>query len=120
MEQLADYFSIFTGGSLQQSTVFGLGIMPYISASIIFQLLATVLPSLERLQKEGDAGRKKIQEYTRYATVGICIIQSFFWLKFITSTGSGGGMVFPIYNDMTNSTGLTIAFWCMGVFGMTL
>ncbi|MCZ6683781.1 MAG: preprotein translocase subunit SecY [Planctomycetota bacterium] len=119
MEQLADYFSIFTGGSLQQSTVFGLGIMPYISASIIFQLLATVLPSLERLQKEGDAGRKKIQEYTRYATVGICIIQSFFWLKFITSQGSGGGMVFPIYNDMTNSTGLTIAFWCMGVFGMT-
>ncbi len=61
--------SMFSGGNLSQSTIFGLGIMPYISASIIFQLLASVYPPLEKLQKEGESGRKKINEYTRYATV---------------------------------------------------
>src|ERR1700733_8146818 len=60
--RLANYVSLFSGGSLQQSTIFGLGIMPYISASIIFQLLTTVWPTLEKLQKEGETGRKKIQE----------------------------------------------------------
>lgn len=118
LEQLTEYFSIFTGGSLQQSTIFGLGIMPYISASIIFQLLATVLPSLERLQKEGDAGRKKIQEYTRYATVAICLIQSAFWLKYITGAGESG-LVFSHYNDFANFPSTTLSFWLMGVFGMT-
>src|SRR5262245_7296272 len=67
-DRLANYVSIFSGGSLSQSTIFGLGIMPYISASIIFQLLTTVVPSLEKMQKEGETGRKKIQEWTRYAT----------------------------------------------------
>src|SRR5580658_5180332 len=64
--RLANYVSIFSGGNLTQSTIFGLGIMPYISASIIFQLLGTVIPSLEKLQKEGETGRRKIQEWTRY------------------------------------------------------
>src|SRR5512140_747267 len=77
--QLAEYFALFTGGDLQQSTIFGLGIMPYISASIIFQLLTTVVPALEKLQKEGPAGYKKIQEYTRYATVPLCIIEAVVW-----------------------------------------
>ena len=72
--------STFSGAGLDQITIFGLGIMPYISASIIFQLLGSVLPSLERLQKEGEAGRKKINEYTRYATVGLCLFQSWFFL----------------------------------------
>ena len=81
LNELSEYFAMFTGGNLQQSTLFGLGIMPYISASIIFQLLATVVPSLEKLQKEGEAGRKKIQEYTRYATVALCLIQGMFWLR---------------------------------------
>ncbi len=115
----ASYVAIFSGGSFSQSTIFGLGIMPYISASIIFQLLATVLPSLERLQKEGDAGRKKIQEYTRYATVGICLIQSAFWLKYITAAGGDSSLVFVDYNDFTNSFGTTMAFWMIGIFGMT-
>ncbi len=83
--QVAEYFALFTGGDLQQSTIFGLGIMPYISASIIFQLLVTVVPALERLRKEGQTGQKKIQEYTRYATVGLCIIQAFFWLNYMSS-----------------------------------
>ena len=73
--RLAAYVALFSGGNLTQSTVFGLGVMPYISSSIIFQLLATVVPSLEKLQKEGETGRKKIQEWTRYATVPLCIIQ---------------------------------------------
>ncbi|MGA2230115.1 MAG: preprotein translocase subunit SecY [Tepidisphaeraceae bacterium] len=78
--RLANYVSLFSGGSLTQSTIFGLGIMPYISSSIIFQLLGTVIPSLEKLQKEGETGRKKIQEWTRYATVPLCLIQSVFLL----------------------------------------
>ena len=60
-----DFVSMFSGGNLSQSMVFGLGIMPYISASIIFQLLGAVYPPLEKLQKEGESGRKKINEYTR-------------------------------------------------------
>src|SRR5438477_10606911 len=78
--RLASYVSLFSGGNLSQSTVFGLGVMPYISASIIFQLLATVIPSLEKLQKEREQGRKKIQEWTRYVTVPLCIIQASFWI----------------------------------------
>src|SRR5213078_4249095 len=84
--RLANYVSLFSGGNLSQSTIFGLGVMPYISASIIFQLLATVVPSLEKLQKEGEQGRKKIQERTRYATVPLCIIQAIFWLTYMHNT----------------------------------
>ncbi len=67
---------LFTGGSMSRMTIFALGIMPYISASIILQLLQVVWPYLERLSKEGEMGRKKITQYTRYGTLGICIIQS--------------------------------------------
>src|SRR5437867_8296025 len=81
--RLANYVALFSGGNLSQSTIFGLGVMPYISASIIFQLLATVVPSLEKLQKEGESGRKKIQEWTRYATVPLCMIQAVFWMSFM-------------------------------------
>lgn len=89
-EGIFGLISMFSGGSLSQSTIFGLGIMPYISASIIFQLLASVYPPLEKLQKEGESGRKKINEYTRYATVVICIVQAWFWVTYITKRGSGG------------------------------
>jgi len=82
-----DYYSMFTGGNLQQSTLFGLGIMPYISASIILQLLVTVIPALERLQKEGPAGYKKIQEYTRYLTVLLCVVQAAFWMRVMRGSG---------------------------------
>ena len=73
--------AVFSASQLTQVTIFGLGIMPYISASIIFQLLGSVYPPLEALQKEGEAGRKKINEYTRYATVVICIIQSWVYVN---------------------------------------
>ena len=81
LEQVA----VFSASQLSQATIFGLGIMPYISASIIFQLLGSVWGPLERLQKEGESGRKKINEYTRYATVVLCLGQSWFYLNFVTS-----------------------------------
>ncbi|MCC6277532.1 MAG: preprotein translocase subunit SecY [Oligoflexia bacterium] len=68
-------FDLFSGGALSRLTIFALGIMPYISSSIIFQLLTAVVPHLEALNKEGEQGRKKIQQYTRYGTVLLCIIQ---------------------------------------------
>jgi preprotein translocase subunit SecY len=66
----------FAGGALRQFSVFALGVMPYITASIIFQILTTVIPALERLAKEGRAGQRKIHQYQRYATVGLCFIQA--------------------------------------------
>ncbi len=81
---LADVFrtvAVFSASQLNQATIFGLGIMPYISASIIFQLLGSVWEPLEKLQKEGESGRKKINEYTRYATVVLCLGQSYFYVK---------------------------------------
>ncbi len=74
---LLGLFDMFSGGALSHLSVFALGIMPYISASIILQLLTVVIPTLERLSKEGDAGRKKITQYTRYGTVVLSIIQGF-------------------------------------------
>ena len=115
VQQLTEYFSMFTGGNLQQSTVFGLGIMPYISASIIFQLLGTVIPSLEKLRQEGEAGRKKLQEYTRYATVGICLIQGAFWLRYIQSSR----LVFSEYSDFGSNFIPTLSFWLIGISVMT-
>jgi len=74
---LLDMFNMFSGGALSRFTVFALGIMPYISASIILQLASEVLPSLKQLKKEGDAGRRKVTQYTRYATVLLASFQSF-------------------------------------------
>ena len=72
-----EIFNMFSGGALSQFSVFALGIMPYISASIIFQLLTVAIPSLERLSKEGESGRHKITQYTRYATVLLALVQGF-------------------------------------------
>ncbi|NQT85838.1 preprotein translocase subunit SecY, partial [bacterium] len=81
------FIDLFTGGALSRCTVFALGIMPYISASIIFQLLSTVIKPLEELQREGEAGRRKINQYTRYATVVLCLVQSIFMAKFVEGQG---------------------------------
>ncbi|MBI4212457.1 MAG: preprotein translocase subunit SecY [Deltaproteobacteria bacterium] len=72
-----DIFNMFSGGALENFSVFALGIMPYISSSIIFQLLGVAVPAIERLQKEGELGRKKITQYTRYGTVLLSLIQGF-------------------------------------------
>ncbi|MFO0958475.1 MAG: preprotein translocase subunit SecY [Isosphaeraceae bacterium] len=81
--------AMFGGAQIGMSTIFGLGIMPYISASIIFQLLGSVVPSLEAMMKEGESGRKKINEYTRYATVLLCLFQSAMWINYIMSLENG-------------------------------
>ena len=82
--------SVFSGSQLNQATIFGLGIMPYISASIILQLMGTVYKPLEELKKEGEAGRKKINEYTRYLTVVLCLIQSAGYLWFVIMRDPSG------------------------------
>ena len=71
------FLDIFSGGALSRLTIFALGIMPYISASIILQLLTVVVPHLSKLAKEGERGRKTIIQYTRYGTIGIAFIQGF-------------------------------------------
>ncbi len=73
---ILNLFNMFSGGALQRFTVFALGIMPYISASIIMQLMTYVVPTLESLKKEGEAGRRKITQYTRYGTLGLALFQS--------------------------------------------
>ncbi len=82
--RITNFVAIFSGGNLSQSTIFGLGIMPYITAAIIFQLLASAIPTLKKLQEEGPTGRQKITEWTRYATVGLCLFQAFMWLTYIS------------------------------------
>src|SRR5262245_38498607 len=93
--QVLGLVSLFSGGNLSQACIFGLGIMPYISSSIIFQLLASVYPPLEKLQKEGEAGRKKINEYTRYATVPICLVQAYSYVRYVMAPPSAGGWAIP-------------------------
>src|SRR5580692_5274682 len=74
---LLDVFNVLAGGAVQRMAIFALGIMPYISASIIIQLMTTVFPELEALKKEGEAGRKVINQYTRYITVALAMIQAY-------------------------------------------
>lgn len=76
--KLFGMMNVLTGGSLQSATIFSLGVMPYISASIIFSLLSKAVPALEKIAKEGQSGQRKINQYTRLATVGICLLQSWF------------------------------------------
>jgi len=88
-------FDMFAGGALQRMTIFALNIMPYISASIIMQLMTTVVPSLEALKKEGEQGRKKINQYTRYATVIIAAVQAYgIAVGLEGMSAQGGGAVF--------------------------
>ncbi|HOV87356.1 MAG TPA: preprotein translocase subunit SecY [Syntrophobacteraceae bacterium] len=116
---LLGLFDMFSGGALSQLSVFALGIMPYISSSIILQLLTVVIPHLERLSKEGEAGRRKITQYTRYGTVILSIIQGFgiaFGVEGMT--GPGGEMVvlypgwgFRIITVITLTAGTAFIMW---------
>jgi preprotein translocase subunit SecY len=111
--------NLFSGGAMSQMTVFALGIMPYISASIILQLLTVVIPALERLSKEGDEGRKKIIQYTRYATVCLSIIQSFFIALWLENPNAFQGIVivqhpgwgFRLLTMLTFTTGTAFIMW---------
>jgi len=110
-------FNLFSGGALEQLSIFALGIMPYISASIIFQLLTVVVPSLEQLQKEGEQGRKKITQWTRYATVGLALFQSLL-LAFALENGQFGagavmepGWGFRLMCMITLTSGTAFIMW---------
>lgn len=114
-------FNMFSGGAIEQLSIFALGIMPYISASIIFQLLTVVVPTLDRLNKEGEQGRKSINQWTRYAAVGLSVVQGYFIGLFLESLGGGGGAA-QIVNDpgsfmfrfvtvLTLAAGSTFIMW---------
>jgi preprotein translocase subunit SecY len=127
---LADFFhqasstvfglvNLFSGGALERFSIFALGIMPYISSSIILQLLTVVVPALERLSKEGDAGRRKITQYTRYGTVGLSLLQGFFisvGLEQIQAPGGSSvvfhpGWGFRLMTMITLTSGTAFIMW---------
>jgi preprotein translocase subunit SecY len=121
--QVLGFVSMFSGGALSQATIFAWGVMPYISASIIFQLLASVYPPLEKLQKEGESGRKKINEYTRYATVVICLFQSGMYVSSLMSpaTDRGGmGLFMPGYDKTFYAVSAVLTMTAGSVFLMWL
>jgi preprotein translocase subunit SecY len=89
-------YDLFAGGNFSRATIFALGIMPYISASIIIQLLQAVIPFFEKLAKEGEEGRKKITQYTRYGTVALAAVQSFGIAFYLESLNIGGAAVVPM------------------------
>src|SRR5919112_6192407 len=99
-----DFFNMFSGGSLQRMSLIALGVMPYITASIVMQLATTMSPQLAALKKEGESGRKKINQYTRYGTVFLCAIQGYFLAVGLESWGQSTsgtavldpGMVFRV------------------------
>ncbi len=116
---LLGLFDMFSGGALERLSVFALGIMPYISASIIFQLLTVTIPHLERLSKEGEQGRKKITQYTRYGTILLSIIQGFgisIGLESMSSPGGAPVVIHPgwefrIMTVMTLTAGTAFIMW---------
>jgi preprotein translocase subunit SecY len=106
-------FNLFSGGALQRLSVFALGIMPYISASIIIQLMTVVSPRLEQLKKEGDSGRRKISQYTRYGTLALATFQAFGMAKFLASSGTAyyTGFGFYLTTVVTLVTGTMFLMW---------
>jgi preprotein translocase subunit SecY len=116
---ILDYFNMFSGGALKNFSIFALGIMPYISASIIIQLLTAVVPHLEKLSKEGEAGRRKIVQYTRYGTVLLSIIQGFgISVGLEQMSGPGGAMIvtnpgwsFRLMTMLTLTSGTAFIMW---------
>ena len=113
---LMGFFDMFSGGALSRVTIFALGIMPYISASIIFQLLTVVIPAIGKLAKEGEAGRKKIIKYTRYGTVVISAVQSFGIAVGLESMAQGAfiqnpGWSFRLLTMLTLTSGTAFIMW---------
>jgi preprotein translocase subunit SecY len=110
-------FSMFSGGALKQLSIFSLGIMPYISASIILQLLTVVIPHLEALKKEGEQGRKKVNQYTRYGTIALSMFQAFLIAMALEKGSFGEGAVinpgwsFRLMCMITLTTGTTFIMW---------
>jgi preprotein translocase subunit SecY len=107
-------YDMFVGGGLSRATVFALGIMPYISASIMFQLLAAVFPAIEKMQKEGEEGRKKLTQYTRYTTVGLSAAQAYgysIFLQGIPGAVVSPGFGFTLMMILLLTTGAVFVMW---------
>jgi len=108
-------FNTFSGNAIKQLSVFALGIMPYISASIVFQLLTVAIPTLDRLNKEGEQGRKKINQWTRYATIALALFQGYFIGTFLEGLGTKivlePGMSFRLMSVLTLTTGTAFVMW---------
>jgi len=109
------FFDLFAGGNIRRLTVFALGIMPYITASIILQLMTVVVPTLEKLQKEGELGRRKITQWTRYLTIILSVLQSFGIAQGLMSMGQGivinPGFGFVILTILSLTTGSAFIMW---------
>src|SRR5580692_2490150 len=109
------FMDLFSGGMLRRLTIFALGIMPYITASIILQLLTVVVPTLEKLQKEGELGRRKITQWTRYLTVGLALMQSFGIAAALQGAGQNlvlhPGVGFTLMTMMSLTTGTAFIMW---------
>ncbi len=115
---LLGYLNMFSGGALSNLSVFALGIMPYISASIIMQLMTAVIPSFEALSKEGESGRRKINQYSRYGTVFLAVIQGWFMATWLESQNTPGqalvldpGFGFKIMTILTLTAGTCFIMW---------
>jgi preprotein translocase subunit SecY len=116
---LLGFMGMFTGGALQKATIFALGIMPYISSSIILQLLTVVIPALEKMAKEGEEGRKKIIQMTRYGTIVLSLLQTFFIALWLENPNAFKGMVivpnpgwgFRLMCMLTMTTGTAFIMW---------
>ncbi|MEA2282836.1 MAG: preprotein translocase subunit SecY, partial [Solirubrobacteraceae bacterium] len=104
------FLNLFTGGGLSRIAIFALGIMPYITASIILQLLTVVSPSLEKLQKEGEVGQQRITQYTRYLTVGLAAAQSVGYVFLFRSQGNTNGQ--PVFTNFNAGT-LVLVVVCL-------
>lgn len=117
--QVFGILDMFSGGGLNNASIFALGIMPYISASIIFQLLTAIVPSLQKVAKDGESGRRKITQWTRYATIALCIVQAVIIVKTLSShTMAGGlnmvispGIGFIIQSAIILATGTAFLMW---------
>jgi preprotein translocase subunit SecY len=112
------YFNLFSGGALENLSVFALGIMPYISASIIMQLMTVVIPKIEQLQKEGETGRRKINQYSRYGTVFLAMIQGYFMANYLEGLNTPGslvvldpGITFKLMTMLTLTAGTCFLMW---------
>jgi preprotein translocase subunit SecY len=111
-------FNMFSGGALEQFSIFTLGIMPYVTASIVMQLLTVVVPRLDQLNKEGEQGRRRINQLTRYGTVVVAIVQAWFAASYVESLSRGGaevvanpGLSFHLLTLVTMTTGTFVIMW---------
>jgi preprotein translocase subunit SecY len=111
-------FNMFSGGALQQFSIFTLGIMPYVTSSIVMQLLTVVVPKLDQLNKEGEQGRRKINQLTRYGTIIVAAVQSWFAASYVEGLSRGGaevvanpGFGFHLLTVLTMTTGTTVIMW---------